>query len=393
MPRQCQRLNARALHKLPFGRHSDGNGLHLYVKRSGTRSWVQRLMVRGRRVDMALGPFPAVPLADARATALNNLAIVHRGGDPRRAEVPTFGEAQARVHRANRDRWNGGAGGEGAKWEQTMRDYVLPKLGRTSVAEVESPDVLDVLEPIARAGKSNLCGRVARRVATVLRWAEMEGYRPQGIPECVKIAQTVTASSADRAESHPAVPHADVPGVLAAIAADTRASRQAASLALRFVVLTAARGAEVQQMRWADVDLSTATWTLPPETHKTRKAHRVPLSSAALDVLAEARKLSGEDGLVFVSSEGKALVSNALRRIMHRLDVPDVNGRRATVHGFRSSFRDWCGESGVSREVAELSLSHAVGDQTERSYARSDLLERRRPVMQAWAEYVSARRD
>ena len=133
----------------------------------------------------------------------------------------------------------------------------------------------------------------------------MEGYRPQGIPECVKIAQTVTASSADRAESHPAVPHADVADVLAAIAADTSASRQAASQALRFVVLTAARGAEVQQKRWADVDRSTATWTLPPETHEKRKAHRVPLSSAALDVLTEARKLSDGDGLVFVSSAGK----------------------------------------------------------------------------------------
>ena len=119
--------------------------------------------------------------------------------------------------------------------------------------------------------------------------------------------------------------------MLAAITADARASRQAASLALRFVILTAARGAEVQQMRWADMDLSTATWTVRPETHKRRKMHRVPLSSAALDVLTEARRLSNGDGLVFVSSKGKALVSDAPRRIMDRLDVPDVNGKRATV--------------------------------------------------------------
>ncbi len=184
-----------------------------------------------------------------------------------------------------------------------------------------------------------------------------------------------------------ALPHGEVRGALEAVSAAKR-TVPVTRLAFRFMVLTAARGMEVRRMEWRDVDPDTATWNRPAHKMKAGRAHRVPLSRQALDVLEAARGFGGDAGLVFPAQgwRGQMLPDNAIRRLVSRV----CDG--ATAHGFRSSFRDWAGETGVEREVAELCLAHVVGDSNERAYARSDLLERRRPVMQRWGDYVAPRR-
>lgn len=383
-------LTAPQVPTLGPGRYVDGNGLMLYVKKSGARAWVQRLMIAGHRADMGLGSADRdsaeyVTLTDVRKVAAENRRIARAGGDPRRAKVPTFDAAQAAALAENAPRWNEG-GRLAAKWTQTMRDYVLPKIGDVAVSEIGRRHVKLALAPIAAAGKLDTVDRTGDRIAQTLDWAYCEDYRDDNGAEDVKdVVKSLRKGRGVGQRRHMrAMPHAEVAAALATVEADGTA--RATRLAFRFMVLTAARTLEVRTMVWSDVDMDTATWNRPADKMKARVAHRVPLSRQALDVLAQARGSVDRrhpSGVVFPTPKGAMLGDNALRKLTARAVA------NATPHGFRSSFRDWCGETGVERDAAELSLAHAVGDQTERAYARSDLLERRRPVMQAWADYIA----
>ena len=372
------RLSPRALQRLPPGRHGDGHGLMLYVKRSGTRSWVQRLTIHGERVDLGIGGYPLVGLREARERAFSNRQTARRGGDPRRARVPTFREAQERVYAEKLPGWSA-AGRHADKWRSTMARYVLPKIGAVPVDVVESRHVKRVLQPIAEAGKADQTARVGNRIGQVLDWATLEGYRDRENP-CAVVVKALRPAKAART-NYRALSHAEVGAALRA-AERTRTARPT-RLALRFLVLTAARSIEVRRMEWADVDLATATWNRPAAKMKAGEAHRVALSPAAVAVLETARGLArGGSGLVFAASAGRTMPENAMRRLLERAGVD------ASPHGFRSSFRTWCAETGVDREVAERCLAHAFGSDVEQAYQRGDLLERRRPVMARWADHV-----
>ena len=385
MPRIVRnQLSAPQVRHAPPGRYVDGNGLMLYVKPSGARSWVQRLTVHGERVDLGLGsadPASAehVSLAQARKLALDNRRAARGGRDPRRVRVPSFDEAQQATCAESQPRWSE-SGRLGQKWRQTMRDYVLPKIGPVPVDAIEARHVKRVLAPIAAAGHMDSMSRVGDRISQTLEWARIEGY--YAAPNPVKaVARSLRAGRIERRHMR-AARYDEVAAVLGKADAQTR-TPPATRLALRLLVLTASRTREIRLMEWADVDVDSAIWTRPAGKMKAGKAHRVPLSRQALEVLRRARKLRGGRGYVFPAPKGGGMLpDNAMRRLVSRLGVD------ATPHGFRSSFKDWARNHDVDETLSEFALAHVEGSATVRAYARDDLLDRRRPVMQAWADYL-----
>lgn len=386
MPRIVRnQLSAPQVRHAAPGRYVDGNGLMLYVKRSGARSWVQRLTVHGERIDLGLGsadPDSAeyVSLAQARKVALDNRREARNGRDPRRVRVPSFDKAQQATCAESQPRWSE-SGRLGQKWRQTMRDYVLPKIGPVPVDAIEARHVKRVLAPIAAAGHMDSMSRVGDRIAQTLEWARIEGYYTA--PNPVKaVVRSLRAGKIERQHMR-AARYDAVAGVLEKAEAQTR-TPPATRLALRLLVLTASRTREIRLMAWADVDLDAAVWTRPAGKMKAGKAHRVPLSRQALEVLQRARKLRSGRGYVFPAPQGGGMLpDNAVRRLVARLGV------NATPHGFRSSFKDWARNHDVGETLSEFALAHVEGSATVRAYAHDDLLEKRRPVMQAWADYVS----
>ena len=362
------------------GRYADGETLHLVVKPSGSKSWVQRLTVDGVRRDIGLGSCRFVSLAEARERAFENRRQARRGGDPladRRRRVLTFEQAARRTFEANRARWRGRTAHD---WEQVMGRHILPALGGKPVDRIGREDVLRVLTPIWSSTPA-VAKKVRQRIKAVLSWAQAHGHVE------VNFAGEAINGALPRqrvVRSHlRALPHQEVPDALIAIGAS---GEQAVKACIRFVVLTACRSGEARLATWDEVDLQAREWRIPAGRMKTGVEHRVPLSDAALDVLESVRALRGSSGLIFPSPKkpGEPLSDRALARILKVTGLAD----RATIHGFRSSFRDWCADTGKPREVAEAALAHVVGG-VEGAYFRSDLFARRRQLMDAWAAYVT----
>ena len=365
-----------------YGDGRGGHGLTLLVKMGAGRvlkSWYQRIRIDGQPVNIGLGAYPVVTLSDARAKALANARLVARGQDPRQGvtSVPTLREAADKVIALHAANWKDG-GKSAAQWQASLDAYAMPRLGSRPVDRITTVDVMAVVMPIWNE-KRETARRVRQRLNAVMKWAVAQGYRDDN-PAGDAIGAALPKNSSKR-EHQRALAHGNVAGALRAIR-ETNAWAST-KLALEFVALTACRSGEVRGAKWCEVDLECATWTVPPERMKAGKEHRVPLSDRALGVLAEARELSDGAGLVFPSATGKQLTDNTLSKLLRENNID------AVPHGFRSSFRDWCGDSGVAREVAEACLAHVVKSQVEAAYARSDLLERRREVMQNWADYVT----
>ncbi len=390
MPRPSGPLSAAFCRNVKEpGRYGDGRGSHgLYLRvyrlangRLG-RSWGQRLRIRGRVTCLGLGPYPVVSLAEAREKALENRRVAYRGGDPRRAEVPTFRELAEKVIALHAKSWKPGTYLPQA-WRQTFRDYADPEIGDKPVGEITRSDVLAIVTPIWHE-RPAAARSVLQRIGIVLKYAVAQGLAERNVAEAAAIRAALPKANGGR-KHHKALPH----GKVAAALAKVRASRAqpATRLALEFLALTACRPGEVRGARWTEIDLEAGTWTIPAERMKAKRAHRVPLSGHALEVLAEARELSGGSELVFPSrTMGGPVCGRALTDVLRQV------GTDATAHGLRSSFRDWCAESGVDRVLAEAALAHVVGG-VEGAYQRSDLLERRREVMASWAQYATAERS
>ena len=376
-----KRLTAAGVKAAAPGKHYDDHGLFLLVKPTGARSWVQRIVIRGKRCELGLGGFPLTTLAEARHMAYENRREARRGGDPRAAKqaraVPTFAEAAETVIGLYEPTWKSPTKTAGL-WRRTLKTYAHPVIGARSVADINTADVLAVLSPIWTE-KPETARKVRQRMGAVLKWAIAERHRTDD-PTGDAISKALPR--APKSTTHyRALPHADVAGALEAVrGADVFASTK---LAFEFVVLTACRSGEVRQARWSEVDLESATWTVPAERMKAGREHRVPLSDAALDVLERARPLSGGEGLIFPSVTGRALSDSTLSKMLRELGVA------AVPHGFRSSFRDWCAETGKAREIAEAALAHRIADKVEAAYARSDLFDRRRTLMDQWAGYLA----
>ena len=367
------------------GRHSDGGGLHLFISKTGGKSWVLRITVDGRRRDIGLGGYPAVSLAQARNRASANREAIGDGRDPaadkRRTAAPTFSDAAHAVHDVNKPRWRNGS--HALAWIQTLERHAFPKIGDKRIDAIGRADVLTVLTPIWST-RPETARRVRQRMRTIFRWAmanELIEANPAG--EAIDGA----LPSMPKVKAHlRALPYREVESALQTV--DASQASLAAKRCLRFLVFTAARSGEARGAAWDEIDLDGATWTIPASRMKAGAEHRAPLSKQALDVLKLARQLDDGSGLCFPSPlrPGRVLSDMTLTKTLRSAGL----AARATVHGFRTSFRTWTMErTDTPWEVGEAALAHQLGGSVEQAYARSDLFDRRRMLMQKWADYLS----
>ena len=374
--------------KIP-GRYGDGRGglgLSLLVRTAApghiTKCWTQSVGIDRKPTSIGLGRYPVVTLALARQRALENAQAVAEGRDPRRRAaraVPTFAEACETVISIHAGGWKPGGKNE-QNWRSTMRDYVFPRLGDMPVDAVTGKDVMAVLLPIWTT-KTETAGRVRRRINAVMKWAVAQGHRADN-PADDAISAALPNNNA-QVTHRAALPH---PQVGAAVAKVRRSGAyRGAALSFEFLVLTAARSAEVRGATWDEIDLEAAVWTIPAQRMKAAREHRVPLSDRALAVLDEARReLPRAGDLVFPSQKGRMQGHHPMGKMIRKLEIG------AVPHGFRSSFRDWAAEcTEAPREVCELALAHVNSDRIEAAYRRTDLFERRRVLMQQWTDYIA----
>ena len=368
------------------GRYGDGRGgyglsLLVKVQKNGriSRTWSQRFIdsTTGKPRMIGLGAYPVVTLAQARKMALAHAREIKAGRDPRGGGVPTFEAATSKVIAFHSKGWKAGSRTE-AIWRSGFATHVYPKLGSKRVDKITTADLMKVLGPIWHA-KPSQAQLVRRRIGQVMRWAVAQGLRPDN-PAGEALAAALPKNG-KTTKHHRALDHSRVANALAKV--DGSSAVPATKLAIRFLVATATRTGETRGARWSEIETDAAIWTIPGDRTKTQRPFRVALSSMALDTLAEARERWGDSGLVFPGRGGNPIGEVSMRALFKSLDLG------GTPHGLRSSFRDWCGETGVPREVAEACLAHVVGG-VEGAYARSDLLERRRDVMEAWSRYLTS---
>ena len=357
-------------------RLGDGGGLYLLVRPTGSKAWVYRATVDGKRRDIGLGGFPAVGLAKARERAQEHREAVADGRNPiaerRRRAVPTFGAAVEAVFEAN-SHWSAR---HAETWRATLAKHAAP-LWERPIDRIDRQDVLACLTPmwaeIAETGR-----RTRATLRQVMRWAIAHGYREDN-PAGEAIEGALPRVRRHQVH-HRALGYRDAPAAYEAIG-----TASAAALCLRFLMLTASRSGEARGATWAEIDGDAREWRIPAERMKARLPHRVPLSGAALAVLAQARAFNDGSGLVFpspVKMREPVTARGALKALQAVADV-------TTVHGLRATFRDWAGETtGASWAAMEASLAHATGNATERAYARSDLFDQRRALMDAWGAFL-----
>lgn len=375
------------------GRHRDGDGLYLYIAPAGTKSWVQRIVVNGRRRDIGLGPYPLVGLAKARDLAAGNRAAVAGGRDPMAEKqaakeaarnpapsVPAFQDAFAEVFKLRRDGWSSKK--HAGQWKSTMETYAFPVIGHKTVDKITRSDALAVLKPIWTE-KNETATRVRQRMETVMDWAIAEGHRPLEDNPADRSLLKVLPKVRREEKHYQALPYDQVGWAIRLVQDST--ANLLNKLAFEFLVLTAARSGAVRNANWEEILWHRRTWGIPASKMKARRVHRVPLSDRAMDILTEAWDISGPDGLIFPASPGgKAVSDMTYNELLRRLGIP------AVPHGFRSSFTDWAEEqlTGYS-EAADKALAHEEKNKTRRAYKRTDLFEKRIGLMQMWADYVA----
>ena len=367
------------------GLHGDGGTLYLHVASGGSKSWIQRVTINGRRRDVGLGGWPVVSLAMARNRAFTNRRAVAEGRDPlaerRKAKVPTFREAATKTYEANRPRWRSEK--TAANWIQQLERHAFAVVGDMPVNQIGREHVLRILAPIWTV-HPEIARKLRSRIRAILGWAQAHGYVEHNVAG-EAVAAALPAMPAVAAH-YRALPYPEVGAALETI--ETSRTSVSAKACLRFLVLTACRSGEARLATWSEIDLQAGEWRVPAARMKTGAEHRVPLSDAALEVLKSVRSLRDRSELLFPSPSrpGKPLSDMTLTKVLRDTGLAG----RATVHGFRTSFRTWASErTSVPHAVAEMALAHAVGSAVERSYARSDLFEKRRGLMVTWAEFVA----
>ncbi len=377
------------------GRHGDGGGLWLQVRDADHRSWLFRYTLHGRAREMGLGALADLPLAEARDAATACRRLVKAGIDPiaareaKRAEqlaaanVQTFEQAAERYIEAHKAGWRNEH--HQYQWRATLKAFAYPALGDRQVSVIDTAAVLRALEPIWLT-KSETAARLRGRIQAVLDYATAQGWRKGDNParwrghlsNLLPAPRTVV-----QVQHHAALPYTEVAAFLAEVAG----KGGTAALALQFVILTACRTGEAIGARWQEMDVKRAIWTVPGERMKAGREHRVPLSAAALAILAKMKPLAAKPADFVFPGTGKAghMSNMALTQMLRRMERADI-----TVHGFRSTFRDWASEeTHYSREVAEMALAHTLRDKTEAAYRRGDLFAKRAEMMADWAAYCT----
>jgi len=390
------KLVDRQLRSLPEGkRHGDGDGLY-FVRRGGSMSWFLRWMKDGKAHEASLGQYDQVSLAEARQKAREAHRLIAKGIDPieakkdlRSSKLHTFKAAAEDCIQAKKAAW--GNEKHADQWTSTLSEYAYPIIGEKPVAEITTDHILKILKPIWATKTETAC-RVRGRIEAVLNYAKTRGWRSGENPASWRghLENALPARSKVAAVNHhAAVPWANLPPVVAKLSASGAMS----AYCLLFIIYTGVRSGEARGARWDEINLAERVWTVAADRMKgerTRKrSHRVPLSDAAVDVLKAVQPVAAaDDSLVFPGGRAGVQLSDVA--------VSKALGRAfkgATVHGMRSSFRDWCAESTIyPREVAEAALAHTNKDKTEAAYFRSDLLEARRPLMRDWADFVTSHR-
>lgn len=395
------------------GKHFDGNGLFLRVQPNGAKQWVQRITIRGKRSELGLGSPPAVSLATARRLALENRGKAMLGGDPLQEKrdatgALTFAESVERYLASKLDEFRSAK--HRAQWRSTLDTYANPVLGPKLVAEIRVKDVLRVLEPIW-AEKTETASRLRGRIESVLSWATVAGNRSGENPARWKgnLSELLAKpSKVTKADNQPALAQGDATRWWR----DLCKREGMATRALQFLTLCASRSGEVRGMTWDELNFTfdgeqivlndranapSANWTIPASRMKAEREHRVPLSTQAVALLRDLPRT--ESPFVFFAPKGGQLSDMSLSAVMRRMQEAEMkagregfldpkNKRPAVPHGLRSTFRQWAAERGCDRDMAEMALAHQVGTEVERAYQRSDMLERRRAMMAAWAEFL-----
>lgn len=396
------KLTVRQVETFPAGKYADGNGLWLWVSRSGARKWVARITVNGKRREMGLGAYgkraPGVTLAQAREKAAQARSQAAEGIDPvearRKVETgtPTFTSLAVRYIRKHRHGWRNAK--HQRQWVSTLKTYARPVIGTKPIDQITTEDVLTILEPIWIT-RTETAKRLQGRIENILDYASAMKYRDQTNPARWRGHLQHLLSSPTKVKTvrhHPAMPYTEVPALMI----ELQAIHGTAALALQWVILTATRTSETLNATWSEIDLDAVIWTVPADRTKTRTEHRVPLCRQALAILKRTPRIVGNPYVFPGMRTGRPLSQMALLKVMRGMGygtaIPEGVTHRGDYvpHGFRSSFRDWSGEvSSFPRDVCEQALGHALPNKVEAAYRRGDLLAKRAKMMQAWADWCS----
>ena len=369
------------------GRYSDGNGLYIVVSNTGSKKWILRTVVRGRRTDIGLGGHSTTTLAEARDEAARLRKIARADGDPReerrkaRVTAPTFKVAATQVHEEHSKTWKNKK--HIAQWINTLTEYVFPYFGNMPVDQIGTADVLNALSKIWLT-KPETARRVRQRIGTVMDWAKAAGHRTGDNP--INGIERGLPKQPKQQDHHAALPYSD----LGSFVTNLRKidANESTRLAFEFLILTATRTGEVRLAEWPEIDLEDKTWTIPAKRMKAGKIFRVPLSERCVEILERTKQLSNGGNIVFPGRNTKKPLSDmTFLMVIRRLGLE----KEITGHGFRSTFKDWSMEkTNFPGIVSEMALAHQVKDKTEAAYLRGDLFDKRRELMDTWASFATS---
>ncbi len=365
-------------------------GLLMQVTPNGAKSWIYRTTVGGKRRNIGLGGFPDVTLAGAREKAREYRELIEKGIDPvekrqaarqsliaEQGKALTFDDAARQFLAVKSREFKNPKHIQ--QWTNTLSTYASPYIGKMAVSSIELPHIVQVLEPIWHT-KTETAGRVRGRIEKVLAWATVSGFRTGDNPARLKDNVDLALgkpSKIKKAKHFTALPYAEMPEFMA----ELRQRPAISARALEFAILTAARSGEVRGATWEEIDMDAAIWTIPADRMKAGKPHKVPLCPDAVEILREIPRIDDSE-FIFTAPRGGKFSDVALTALLKRMDI------KATAHGFRSTFKDWAREqTAYADEVSELALAHVNSDATRAAYARSELIDKRRQLMQEWAEY------
>lgn len=366
------------------GRYTDGKGLHLYVTKNLTKQWVLRLTVRGVRREIGLGGYPDVPLAEARKVRNRMRAEVRNGEDPitnrndSKVQIPSFKEAAYKVLELNRPNWKNAKHAD--QWINTLKAYAFPVIGNRRVDDITPSHILDILEPIWLT-KHETANRVRQRMAMIFTWARTKGFSKQNNP--VEGIQLALPKYTKRVKHHSALAYDRLNAFILKLEASSQSANT--QLAIKFLLLTVCRTKELRFAKWEEIDFERNRWILDATRMKNGIEHHVPLSEPAIMILKQAKILSGKSAYIFPSTMrwNKPMSENTMLKAVKAI------GYKITVHGFRSTFRDWASETmNYPNDVTEMVLAHTNPNKAEAAYKRGDLFEKREKIMREWAEFV-----